>query len=120
MQEARSEPIGEEHKLGTVTAQVMFLPDIGHYVIAVMDRKYGQHGAVGGKTLPTDAVVQQAEAMKKLLSLIASPGICKGCAAPVWWVRHNNGANVPYTSAGLNHFVNCPEREQFRKNRSAR
>lgn len=62
-------------------------------------------------------VQAQAAAMKKLLALIGSPGVCRGCGARIYWARHNNGANVPYTEAGLNHFVNCSEREQFRKDR---
>lgn len=59
----------------------------------------------------------QATAMKKLLQLVGEPGICRGCQAPIYWMRHRMGAAVPYNSAGLNHFIDCPEREQFRKNR---
>lgn len=65
-------------------------------------------------------VQAQAEAMKKLLELVGDPGICRGCQRQIYWMRHKNGARVPYTSAGLNHFVDCTEREQFRKNRAAR
>lgn len=57
----------------------------------------------------------QSQAMKKLLDLIAEQGICKGCQARVYWVTHKNGKATPYTSAGLNHFINCPERERFKR-----
>lgn len=63
-----------------------------------------------------EACVQaQAEAMKKLIDLIGDPGICRGCGARIYWVEHRNGKKVPYTSFGLNHFVNCPERERFKR-----
>lgn len=60
-------------------------------------------------------VAAQADAIKKLMSLVGEPGICRGCQAPIYWLRYRLGAMVPYTSSGLNHFVNCPERARFRK-----
>ncbi len=59
-------------------------------------------------------VEAQSQAMKKLLAQISDQGLCRGCQARIFWVTHNNGKKVPYTSAGLNHFVNCPAREQFK------
>ncbi len=58
-------------------------------------------------------VQAQAAAMKKLLDLIGEPAICRGCSAPIYFVRHRNGKNVPYTSAGLNHFIDCPMAGDF-------
>ena len=55
----------------------------------------------------------QATAMKYLLEKIGKQDQCKGCNAPIFWVRHSNGKAVPYTPAGLNHFVDCPERALF-------
>lgn len=57
----------------------------------------------------------QADAMRKLLALVGTSGFCRGCQAPIFWVRHLNGPNTPYTLRGLNHFVNCPERAKFQK-----
>lgn len=57
----------------------------------------------------------QIESMRKLLTQIADQGLCRGCGAKVYWVEHKNGKRTPYTEAGLNHFVNCPERERFKR-----
>lgn len=65
-------------------------------------------------------VVAQAEATVKLLNLVGTPGVCRGCEASVFWVRHLNGANTPYDPSGLNHFVSCPKSADFkRKTKSA-
>lgn len=58
--------------------------------------------------------------MKALLELVGGPQtkgkfVCRGCGAQVYWIRHANGKLVPYTQFGLNHFVDCPNREDFRK-----
>lgn len=55
----------------------------------------------------------QALAMRQLLGRLANPTTCNGCNAVVYFIRHANGANAPYTVAGLLHFVDCPERKQF-------
>jgi hypothetical protein len=57
----------------------------------------------------------QAEAMKRLIDLIGDPGICRGCGCRIYWVEHRNGKKVPYTSFGLNHFINCPEAARFKR-----
>lgn len=57
----------------------------------------------------------QSSAMETLLQNIADRGTCSGCGAALYWVRHKNGKRVPYTPAGLNHFISCPKAEQFRK-----
>lgn len=58
------------------------------------------------------------KAMTDLLNNIGTKGFCRGCQAPVYWVTHKNKKPVPYTPAGLNHFQDCPQREQFRKDES--
>lgn len=55
--------------------------------------------------------------MVALLANVAydPPGMCGGCGAEIYWIIHRNGRRVPYTVRGLNHFVDCPAREDFRK-----
>ncbi len=55
------------------------------------------------------------KAMTALLKQIGQIGTCSGCNGVVIWVTHRNGTHVPYTTEGLNHFLNCPEAEQFKK-----
>lgn len=51
-----------------------------------------------------------------LLKQISIPKRCEGCGAVMYFVHHrSNDKVVPYTADGLNHFVDCPAREQFRK-----
>ncbi len=60
-------------------------------------------------------VVAQGNAIRKLLNLVGTPGVCKGCQASVVWTTHNNGAKTPYDWSGLNHFVSCPKASDFKK-----
>jgi len=53
--------------------------------------------------------------IKKLLDLVGDIGECKGCGREVWWVVHKNGKKAPYTRTALNHFIDCPNADQFRK-----
>lgn len=53
-----------------------------------------------------------------LLSLVGDQSICKGCGAGIWWVQHRNGKRAPYTSEGLNHFIDCPQAQRFKKARA--
>jgi hypothetical protein len=57
----------------------------------------------------------QSVAMLGLLHRIGKQDSCRGCAKTIYWVRHANGANTPYTEVGLNHFIDCPEREAFKR-----
>jgi len=68
-----------------------------------------------GHMLPDICIGAQQEAMHHLLNQVADRGTCTGCGAAVYWVRHKNGKRVPYTEAGLNHFIDCPKADQFRK-----
>lgn len=63
--------------------------------------------------LPEACIEAQSKAMLELLKNVSQIGTCQGCYAVIAWVRHRNGKMVPYTTEGLNHFVNCPAREQF-------
>lgn len=60
------------------------------------------------------ALPSPEERIVHLLRQIAESGQCRGCGAVVFWVHHKNGKTVPYTEEGLNHFVDCPQRERFR------
>jgi hypothetical protein len=57
----------------------------------------------------------QAGAMLWLLEHVGKKGVCDGpnCHAVIYWVTHTNGRKTPYTMAGLNHFVDCPDRDRF-------
>lgn len=53
--------------------------------------------------------------LKYLLIAIGKPGVCRGCGATIMWVTHANGKQVPYTMQGLNHFIDCPKADNFRR-----
>lgn len=55
--------------------------------------------------------------IERLMNNVGSPSTCKGCGKKIWWVKHKNGKNAPYTEEALNHFSDCPEAMQFRKDR---
>lgn len=40
---------------------------------------------------------------------------CRGCGAPMIFLRHRNGNYAPYDVDGTPHHVTCPKVEQFRK-----
>jgi hypothetical protein len=50
-----------------------------------------------------------------LLKLVGAPAYCKGCAAPIFWVRHLGGKSAPYDPDGINHFRTCPKANDFRR-----
>lgn len=60
----------------------------------------------------------QAEVMKRLIDLIGNQSTCRACERVIFFVRHRNGKEVPYTSSGLNHFIDCPAAQQFKKAKS--
>lgn len=57
----------------------------------------------------------QRAAMTALLHNVGERKTCRGCGVSIYWVTHRNNARTPYTPEGLNHFVNCPNSEMFRK-----
>lgn len=64
-----------------------------------------------------DCVAAQKLAMLALLKRIADGKRCEGCGALIYMVRHSLGQVAPYTAAGLNHFVDCPARDQFKRSK---
>lgn len=56
----------------------------------------------------------QSAAMLALLKNIGDFARCRGCNAEIYWVTHRNGKVTPYTPAGLNHFIDCPQAERFK------
>lgn len=65
-----------------------------------------------------NCIAAQATAMAQLLQRSGKKATC-GCGAPIFFVIHTNGKQVPYTEAGLNHFVDCPQRERYQRNTPA-
>jgi len=49
-----------------------------------------------------------------MLNRISDPILCK-CGTVMYFLKHKNGKRAPYTSSALNHFIDCPLRDQFRK-----
>jgi len=64
---------------------------------------------------PLDEAPQLKQNITRLLQQVGVPGTCKGCGGSIRWVQHTNGKWAPYTKLGLNHFADCPVKEQFRK-----
>lgn len=62
-----------------------------------------------------ECVDAQSRTIKRLFELIGNQALCKGCDAAIYWVEHRNGKRVPYTSAGVNHFINCSEAARFKR-----
>ena len=57
--------------------------------------------------------------MESLLRLVAEEvRACRACGAQLAMVRHRNGRLGPYTMDGVNHFINCPAAEDFRKRKA--
>jgi hypothetical protein len=50
-----------------------------------------------------------------LLWLHADRGTCRGCNAEIFWMKSQTGKAMPYSKAGVVHFVDCPARKQFSK-----
>jgi len=55
------------------------------------------------------------ENVSRLLANIGDPGQCRGCGADIFWVIHKNGKRVPYTPQALNHFIDCPKAQEFKR-----
>lgn len=62
-----------------------------------------------------NCVAAQSLAMKQLLNNVGQQALCRGCSKPGYWVSHYNGKATFYTPAGLNHFVDCPVADRFKK-----
>jgi len=72
-----------------------------------------------GPYKPVEIGITETEQLQKnimsLLLQIGDMGTCKGCGAPIYWVTHKNGKKAPYTTEGLNHFIDCPSANRFKK-----
>lgn len=56
--------------------------------------------------------------IRRMFDLISSGNKTCKCGAEIWFIRHKqSGKEVPYTERALNHFIDCPEREDFRQPR---
>lgn len=57
--------------------------------------------------------------VQSLMRLIGDVGNCRGCATAIVWLVHRNGKKTPYDAegdtAGVNHFITCPKRENFKR-----
>lgn len=60
----------------------------------------------------------QAEATLALLQNCGDKGICSGCSAEIYWMKHRKtGRPTPYTPAGLNHHIDCIKAADFKRAR---
>jgi hypothetical protein len=60
-------------------------------------------------------IEEQLFAVRRIMLAVATVGNCSRCMAPIYWIRHPNGVNTPYTEAALNHFIDCPRANEFRR-----
>lgn len=63
----------------------------------------------------TESERYEANIQTLMKTIGAQPGCCRACGVPLWWVKTKNGSSAPFTGAALNHFVDCPKAERFRK-----
>ncbi len=69
---------------------------------------------------PMRCIADLREAIGRLFRAIgAEKAQCRACGAEIWWVHHASGRKAPYTASGLNHFIDCPGADEFRKKRSS-
>lgn len=73
------------------------------------------------------AVFVAGQERAELVQRAGRVGVCRGCNAEVHWLQHIGapsghsarrraaGTWTPYDANGRNHFINCPAKEQFRR-----
>lgn len=72
--------------------------------------------AAGFQTLEAACADALQTALANLIRLCGEPGFCRGCNSRVFWFRHKeSGKLTPYTTSGLNHFIDCPKAKDFKK-----
>jgi hypothetical protein len=64
--------------------------------------------------MPEECCPGYEKAMADLLKNIGDRGVCRGCAASIFWVTHRNGKKTPYDPSGLNHFISCVKAKDFK------
>jgi hypothetical protein len=62
-----------------------------------------------------DCLEAVARGIRSLMLLIGDLDTCRACGKSIYWVRHLNGKCAPYTEAGLNHFIDCPRAQEFKR-----
>ena len=40
---------------------------------------------------------------------------CRACGIEIAFITNENGKTIPVTREGINHFIDCPQRDRFRK-----
>jgi hypothetical protein len=58
-------------------------------------------------------------ALQVLLRNVGEPGHCRGCGALIYWFVHRNGKRTPYNAEGVNHFLDCPKADHFKRPKGA-
>ncbi len=60
-----------------------------------------------------------SSAEERLLSLLQQISVeqrpCRRCGRPLYFVRLKSGKLAPYTGEGVDHFVDCPYADTFRR-----
>ena len=79
-----------------------------------------QHDEAGRGPAPeTQPDMFQEQATPKRVTFPIPPDArvvyCKGCAAPVYWVRTAAGKYLMVEGDGVAHFSNCPKADHFRR-----
>lgn len=55
------------------------------------------------------------------LNGLAQQSRCRECDRPIWFIKNpRSGRSMPITADLINHFVDCPKAESFRKGGSRR
>lgn len=45
-----------------------------------------------------------------------APGYCRSCGKEIWWWKNpKTGSWTPVTAESTNHFIDCPQRKDWRK-----
>lgn len=56
------------------------------------------------------------EDRKEFLNRVGDHAFCKGCGREIWWLEHKqSGKSAPYTFDLLNHFIDCPKAQEFKR-----
>ena len=55
------------------------------------------------------------ETAKALNELNAPTATCKSCRSAIYWVKTENGKNMPINTDGTPHWATCPNAREFRK-----
>lgn len=57
------------------------------------------------------------EALYRLIGARKQECMGPNCKETIWWVKTKSGAAAPMTADGLNHFIDCVDREKFRRSK---